>query len=323
MTAAQRLAAFLTWLVALPVLGVGVVRALPADDTVPVPQLVGLVPWAALAVVPVLLIAAVTRRRFLVVLLVVALGGYAFWMAPFWLPADSVDARLDPEHDGTLRVMTLNTLYGGADADSVVAMVRSEHVEVLALQEVTPELVQRLEEAGLDELLPFSVTERLDEPAAGSGLWSTVELRDVRVLPGTAFAMPSALVDAGGTDVRVTSVHPVPPTPGLTGRWHDELAALGAAAHADETPQILAGDYNATLDHASLRTLLGDRFQDVTRAWGTGPTVTWPVGRRLPPLPLLALDHVVVERGMAVSDVRTVTVPGTDHRAVLTTVGVG
>ncbi|MCF4119648.1 endonuclease/exonuclease/phosphatase family protein [Antribacter sp. KLBMP9083] len=322
MTAARRLAVVLTWLVALPVLGVGVARALPTDEFLPLPQVVGLVPWAALATVPVLLLAAITGRRFLVVLLIVALGTFAFWVSPFWWPSTSVAADLDPEDPGTLRVLTVNALYGRVDADSVVAVVRNEHVEVLAVQELTPELRDRLAEAGLDELLPYNVTDRLDEPAAGTGLWASTELREVDQVPGTAFAMPSALVDAGGTDVRVTVVHPVPPLPGNTGQWHSELAAVGDSAHAEETPQILLGDFNATYDHASFRAVLGDRFQDATRAWGTGPTVTWPVGRQLPPLPLFALDHVVVERSMQVSDVVTVTVPGTDHRAVLATVGV-
>ncbi|WP_369370656.1 hypothetical protein AB1046_17945 [Promicromonospora sp. Populi] len=46
--------------------------------------------------------------------------------------------------------------------------------------------------------------------------------------------------------------------------------------------------------------------------------MTWPERSRVPAL--FALDHVVVERDMAVSDVVAMQVPGTDHRALLATV---
>ncbi|WP_125772926.1 endonuclease/exonuclease/phosphatase family protein [Antribacter gilvus] len=316
----RRLVVVLLWLVALPVLGLAVVRALPHDGTFPLAQAVGFVPWAALVTVPLIAIALAARRSFLAFLLIVAVGFFGFWMSAFWLPSTSAVPVLDPDDPGTLRVMTVNALYGRVDAEAVVDAVRDENVEVLAVQELTPGLVDALFDAGLDDVLPHSTTHRLDEPAAGSGLWSAVELRDVDEGPDSGFAMPSALVDAGGTDVRVTVVHPVPPLLSTTGRWHDELAVLADRVHADGTPQVLAGDFNATFDHPSFRAVLGDRFQDASRAWGTGTAFTWPADRQIPPV--LALDHVVVENDMRVSDVVAVTLPGTDHRAVVATVAV-
>ena len=50
--------------------------------------------------------------------------------------------------------MTLNCRYGRADANDIIANIRKRGISVLALQEVTDELIARLTEAGLNELLP-------------------------------------------------------------------------------------------------------------------------------------------------------------------------
>ncbi|MFI8526427.1 endonuclease/exonuclease/phosphatase family protein [Promicromonospora sukumoe] len=306
------------WVISIPVLLVALARVLPFDDVVPLPQLAAFTPWATIAALPLLIVALFARRWVLTSLLGLSFAGFLYWMAPFFLPPDTSTAA-DPADAGTVRVMTVNALYGQADAETVVRLVGSQNVEVLSVQELTPDFAQALTDAGLDDLLPHSFTVPAEDTPAGSGLWSTTELREVEQQRGSTFAMPSALVDVGGTDVRVTVVHPYPPMPAETTTWHTELAELAERVHADTTtPQILAGDFNATYDHASFRDLLGSRFLDASREWGAGPAVTWPEGSQVPAL--LALDHVVVEKDMPVSDVVSMEVPGTDHRALVATV---
>ncbi|GAA4707107.1 endonuclease/exonuclease/phosphatase family protein [Promicromonospora umidemergens] len=305
------------WIIAIPLLVVALARALPFDNVVPLPHLVAFTPWATLMTLPLLIVALFSRRWLLTLLLALSLAGYVYWMAPFFVPPDTSTAA-DPADPGTLRVMTINALYGRADAESVVGLVESQHVEVLAVQELTPAFEEALTDAGLDDLLAHSFTVPADDSPAGSGLWASTPLTAEDQLRGTSFAMPSALVGAGSTDVRVTVVHPHPPMPTEITTWRTELVDLTKQVHADETPQILAGDFNATYDHAGFRDLLGSRFSDATREWGAGPAVTWPEGSRVPAL--FALDHVVVEKDMPVSDVVSMQVPGTDHRALLATV---
>ena len=57
--------------------------------------------------------------------------------------------------DGVIRAMTLNCRYGRADAENIVRLVRERHIDVLALEELTDELVERLSHAGLNALLPY------------------------------------------------------------------------------------------------------------------------------------------------------------------------
>jgi endonuclease/exonuclease/phosphatase (EEP) superfamily protein YafD len=305
------------WIIAIPLLLVAVARVLPFDNVAPLPQLVAFTPWATLAALPLLIVALFSRRWVLTVLLGVSFAGFLYWTAPFFVPPET-SAVADPADAGTVRVMTVNALYGQADAESVVGLVRSQNVEVLSVQELTPDFERALADAGLDELLTHSFTVPAEDSPAGSGLWSTTELTDVQQQRGSSFAMPSALVDVGGTDVRVTVVHPYPPMPDEITTWRTELVELTQHVQEDDTPQILAGDFNATYDHATFRNLLGSRFVDATREWGAGPAVTWPEGNRVPPL--FALDHVVVERDMPVSDVVAMQVPGSDHRALVATV---
>jgi endonuclease/exonuclease/phosphatase (EEP) superfamily protein YafD len=84
-------------------------------------------------------------------------------------------------------------------------------------------------------------------------------------------------------------------------------------------PVILAGDFNATRQHQALRELLETGFTDAHLATGRGWAATWPVGRRLPPFALI--DHVLVSPDLAVASVDEVAISGSDHRAVVATIG--
>lgn len=51
--------------------------------------------------------------------------------------------------------MTLNCRYGRANAAAIVSAVKEHDVAVLALQELTDDLVAALDEDGLSDLLPY------------------------------------------------------------------------------------------------------------------------------------------------------------------------
>jgi endonuclease/exonuclease/phosphatase family metal-dependent hydrolase len=222
-----------------------------------------------------------------------------------------------------VRIMTLNVLGGGADPAEVVSLVRDRRVDVLTLQEVTPQLVRELSAAGLDGLLPHSVDRSDPRGSHGSTIHSAFPLTDTG--GGEAgrdtFAMPTAVVrlsedgDGDGEDdvLEVTSVHVPPPlTPSYTDSWHGELERL-AEAEDPGTPRVLAGDFNATLDHAAMREVLDAGYLSSAAVRGEGLEPTWPVGRAVPGV---AIDHVLVDPRMGVAHLEAVEVTGTDHRAV-------
>ncbi|WP_150238758.1 endonuclease/exonuclease/phosphatase family protein [Nocardiopsis quinghaiensis] len=222
-----------------------------------------------------------------------------------------------------VRVMTLNTLGGGAGAAEVVALVRDRGVDVLTLQEVTPDLVRDLSTAGLDDLLPHVDDHSDPRGAHGSTIHSAFPLTDLgdAATGGDAFAMPTSLVrlpEDGNEDgeedtVEVTSVHVPPPlTPSYADAWSRGLGALAEAPDSGTT-RVLAGDFNATLDHAELRAVLDSGYLDAAEVLGEGLRPTWPSGR---PVPGLTIDHVLVDPVTGVDRLEVLEVPGTDHRAV-------
>jgi endonuclease/exonuclease/phosphatase family metal-dependent hydrolase len=95
------------------------------------------------------------------------------------------------------------------------------------------------------------------------------------------------------------------------------MTALRRTLEDSAGQQIVAGDFNATRDHAPFRELLDGGLADVADAqgWTAWPGMTWPADRAYPPV--MRLDHVLVSAGFGVRDVSVVQLPGTDHRAVV------
>jgi endonuclease/exonuclease/phosphatase (EEP) superfamily protein YafD len=222
--------------------------------------------------------------------------------------------RRQPKASGpVLRVLTVNVLCGRADAAAVVGLVRRTAADVLFLQELTDDAVTRLEQAGLDDLMPQKITE-LRGSSLGSGIYSRFPLMEGQPLAPAHAAQPTAVVKLpGGEAVELGCVHPrapVPPLPGAVARWRQELAVLPPPA---ELPRVLAGDFNATLDHAPLRGVLRLGYADAAREVGNALTPTWGLlGRPA----VITIDHVLVDRRCAVLASSVHAVPGTDHRAV-------
>ena len=80
--------------------------------------------------------------------------------------------------------------------------------------------------------------------------------------------------------------------------------------------RVLAGDFNATLDHGELRRLLGRGYRDAAEQAGSGLRPTWPTDGSLLPA-VVTIDHVLADRRVRVASARTVAIPGSDHRGVL------
>lgn len=227
----------------------------------------------------------------------------------------------------TIRFLTVNVLGGHADPAAVVGLVREHDADVLAVQELTPEMVGQLKDADLPGHLPFS---HLDpRPAArGTGLWSRWPLTALDPVPDTTSAFPRAEINPDGRPpVTVTAVHPKAPLNHNQDKWQQELESLRQVLAGTAGPQIVAGDFNATRDHRPFRDLLSTGLADCAdtarkRPW---PGFTWPsiwpgfvVKVHPPSLPFMRLDHVLISRDTCTArEVRVFRVPGTDHCAVL------
>ncbi|HXB46531.1 MAG TPA: endonuclease/exonuclease/phosphatase family protein [Streptosporangiaceae bacterium] len=226
--------------------------------------------------------------------------------------------RLQPPVDGAeLRVLTSNLLVGRADAESLVSLVISSRADVLFLQELTDGAAIRLQKAGLDSVLPYQVLEPVVYGPKGSGIWARYPLRDGLAVARASRSRPVASLDIpGGKTVQLVCVHLRPPRPSRSpsgaARWRTEMATLPGPGDA---PVIMAGDFNATLDHARFRQLLRLGYVDAAVQAGRGLIPTWgprPGGE----MAVLAIDHILLDPRCAVRAFSAHRLPGTDHRAL-------
>ena len=286
-------------------------RVLGLERGFPLVPLLAYAPLVLFAA-PVALVGAALLRRWWSAA-AIALAGVL--LATAILPRAFEGGAMTPE-EPPLKRPTRNVHFGHVEPDAVVDLVREHGVELLTLQEVTPEMVEGLDTAGLGELLPYSV-DHSAPAAAGGTVHSAYPLEDLGDIGHDigSLAMPRAgltVPDASGP-VEVVSVHPMPPRrPSTMTTWRDGLRGLPEAT--DDTFRILAGDFNTTLDHAEMRDVLADGYTDAAEHLGQGLTGTWPVGD---PLPKAAIDHVLVDERISVEELEIFDVAGTPHRALL------
>ena len=230
----------------------------------------------------------------------------ALWVP--WLTAET------PRRGQGLTVMTVN-LYGGrASTVAVSRMVRAQGVDVLAVSELTRDAADSLRRSDIDELLPHALTSA-NGFSNNTALLSRLPLHSLPTssLPdASARGQAATLPTAAG--VTVCAVHPLTPVRGQTRAWRSAQDELTAWAARTSAPTIVAGDFNASVDHPGMRHLQSTGLRDAHEVAGAGRPVTWPQGRTLPPF--VQIDHVLV-RGLDVESATDVRVPGSDHDAVV------
>jgi endonuclease/exonuclease/phosphatase (EEP) superfamily protein YafD len=293
------------WLLAAPVVLWAVIRIGGLDRGYPLVPLVSFTPYAtAASAVVVLALAALRQWR-------PALLALAGTLA---LAAVVVPRAMSGGGDAggpRLRVMTANVLVGSVEAGTLVDMVRERRVDILSVQELTPEFDSDLREAGLAKLLPHDVLAP-EAGATGTGIYSRLPLRALEPPEGSVFNQVAARTrwdPAGSLDV--VSVHPPPPVSNQhVDQWRQTLRGL---PRNGGRRRLLLGDFNATLDHREMRRLVDDGYEDAAAATGDGLRMTWPDDRSRPPI---AIDHVLATTGFLAVEVDVIRLPGGDHRAV-------
>ena len=310
------------WVVRLlpvPWLAWAVVRTFGLEGGTRLVPLVTFTPYMGVSSLLPLVVALVLRRWRVAGVALLVCSAFAVALLPRALPGPQ------PGVDGPrIRVMTANLYEGAGDARAVVRLVRERRVDVLALEELPPEELARLDAAGLKRLLPYRNPDARPG-AGGSGLFSRFPIE--RRKPYNSIdrnGEPRALIRVpGARPIDLQVIHPPPPIHGWTPIWRHMLSELPRPDRGDDAElRMLAGDFNATLDHARLRALLGgdDGYVDAADATGKGYDTTWPADRRFPPE--ITIDHVLIDPRMRADDLDVEVVPGSDHRAVIATVRV-
>ncbi len=248
------------------------------------------VPW--LAVLPV---ALYMRRRatsiatLLVFLLAVFFHGRQF--IP-WRMADAAAGQ-------SFTVMSYNVLGYNRNPQAVTDAILASNADVVALQELNPQVGQAIQE----NLLAAYPYQQLDarESVFGSGVISRYPLHLTgETLPGGWVGTPQVLaLTVDGKSITLVNAHVFasnPNQPEVMDRVIAERESQArtlkdfAAQHAG--PVIVAIDFNSTMQNTSYQ-IVTSALTDAWLAGGVGPGNTFPnIPQRALPLWLIRIDYV-------------------------------
>ncbi|WP_413758122.1 endonuclease/exonuclease/phosphatase family protein [Streptomyces sp. MMBL 11-3] len=318
-----------TWFAALLLLTVSTVlgcRIADTDAVTPVPQLLAFLPWLLAPTGLALVFAFLSHWRIGLLWGVIALGVIAWYIEPYGKTMEPGGLPV-----AEVRVLTANVEFGGA-TDGLVEAVTKQRPDLVFVQECERSCAERLEQAfgkrpenedgkdgkggEQDRKVVYPYRQAVEGTGSeGSVILSRHPLEAAKGIPAT-MGMPGAVADVDGYGIRLQLAHPMPPLPSHLGTWRRELSALRdyAAANVDR-PAIVAGDFNATQDHAAFRRILDTGFMDGARLTGDTRTPTWP--SLTAPALGAQIDHVLVSRGFTAHRTRFLDLDGTDHRALV------
>ncbi len=296
------------WVAVVPIALWALVRVLGIEAGFPLLPMLAFTPYLAAAA---LLVAGLTvaLRNWAAAALA---GLAAVCLLATVLPRAIGSGEAAPTGSTELAVLSANVYVGSADERALIETIRRRDPDVLVVQELAPEYAVRLQRAGIGRLLPERSL-ALSPDASGGGIYSKLPLRPLPEPLLYPFRMPrAAVVLPDGRAVRIVDVHPFTPTRNSIGRWRAGLESLPTAGAGP--PWVLAGDFNATLDHAELRELIARGYRDAADVTGEGLNATWPSGeQRSPPV---TIDHILADERLAVLEYAVDDLPGSDHRTV-------
>jgi endonuclease/exonuclease/phosphatase (EEP) superfamily protein YafD len=218
-----------------------------------------------------------------------------------------------------LTVLATNVLIGRADAGALASILERERPDLVAI----PESGQDYRDKLMPLVSSLGYRSWVSSPPGAHDMHGVTLLASERAGDLTVTGGPEIL----GRHLRATggilgerafyAVHPeAPVTRRKTAQWRDDLADIARWTAAPVAP-IVAGDFNATLDHAPFRAALGG-CRSAAAGTGRGLVATFP--SIWPRWFSIQIDHVLVPARATTTRFEVIDVPGTDHRAVLTSI---
>lgn len=239
----------------------------------------------------------------------------ALWSRGVWtdrLPTASADGSAG----GEVRVLAFNTLFDGAGPGVVADLITTYGADVVVLPETsraTTESAAALAGGGF-QVFHHQVDAGI---TSATGLLVASSLGphgEPVVAPPGGLGSFTVRPVGGSAGPPITAVHAWPPTGDAMARWRDDTVWAARRCKGIEG-SIVAGDFNATLDHPALRSLapcVDAAAERNAAAVGTWPAA-WPWWAGAP------IDHVLADgRAWSVVSFSVLgAVGGSDHRPVL------
>jgi endonuclease/exonuclease/phosphatase (EEP) superfamily protein YafD len=232
--------------------------------------------------------------------------------------------------DTSVRVMTWNTAGSATSADTIAQMAVAMQADIVTLPETTIDtgeaVAVAMRELGHPMWAHHAAYGTTGWDATSTTLLISPRLGDYSVIESSqdgssnTSTVPSAVaMPISGDGPIVVAAHAVAPREEYMDDWRHDLQWL--ADQCGEGNVILAGDFNATLDHMSGLGIDGGDLghcRDTAAATGNGALGTWPTD--LPALAGAPIDHVMVSQNWQATGSAVLTSldgSGSDHRPLI------
>lgn len=293
-------------------------------------------PYLFLPVPVVLVVALFARRWTLLVAALVPTAVFVMMFGQLLLPRD-LKAPTVPSDAPSLSLLTYNLHAWNTDVDGIVEALLAADADVMALQELEPEMATLLEER-LGGEFPYSDVVRRSG-WGGLGVFSRVPLSPVRErVGGTGERNPQVTtLHLPWGDATLINVHnlsiprtlpdwPTEITNSIAQRERVSNAISEYAQREDVGPLIAVGDFNTTSRSTAYEVIaaeLDDAWAEAGFGFGTtfpgGPYSPTPLDVTVPDW-LLRIDYVFTSAEIVATDARIGPWDGTsDHRPVRVT----
>jgi endonuclease/exonuclease/phosphatase (EEP) superfamily protein YafD len=236
------------------------------------------------------------------------------------------------ETTDAVTVLSWNTLGDAPGAAAIARLALARNADVVTLPETTEKTGVAVAKAMRDGGRPMwvhTISFDLISKARSTTLLISPDLGDYTVSsdsgsgpPGNTNVLPTVVATpVDGTGPTIIAVHAVAPIQWEMPNWRSDLDWLAGQCTGNV---IMAGDFNATVDHlagreASAPAVLGD-CRDAALATVSGAVGTWPTF--VPPLLGAPIDHVLATpnwRVQGMSVIESEDGAGSDHRPIVAT----
>lgn len=238
--------------------------------------------------------------------------------------------RLPEKTETSIRVLTWNTAGAATSPEQIAQIAVAMDADIVTLPETTIETGEQVALTMRDlgnRMWAYHAQYPTTEWDAGSTtILIAPELGDYAVIESSrdgssnTSTVPSAVaMPTSGDGPIVVAAHAVAPRQAYMQEWRDDLQWLADQCAAENV--ILAGDFNATVDHMSGLGVDGGilgRCHDVAEETGNGAVGTWST--RTPALLGAPIDHVMVSPAWVPTGslvLRSMDGSGSDHRPLV------
>lgn len=236
-----------------------------------------------------------------------------------------------PEKTATsVRVMTWNTAGAATPPETIARIAVAMDADIVALPETTIETGEKvalvMRDLGHRMWAHHSENPSTEWDAGSTTLLISPELGDYAIIESSSngtsntSTVPSAVaMPTSGDGPIVVAAHAVAPRPSYMQHWRDDLQWLADQCSVENV--ILAGDFNATVDHMADLGIEGGtlgRCHDAAAASGNGSVGTWTT--EMPPLLSAPIDHVMATDDWTATGslvLGSMDDSGSDHRPLI------